>query len=62
MSARQDARDLDHARRRAENALGEYARLAFGWNDPDDEHTRHTIRQMAERAIEEHDPSVRTAR
>lgn len=59
LSARQDVRDLDHARRRAEDALDEYVRLEFAWNEPDHEHTRYAIRQMAERAIKAHDPSER---
>jgi hypothetical protein len=50
-------REIRDAREDAEDALDEYARLAFGWNAPDDEHTRHSLRLMVERAIAAHDPS-----
>jgi hypothetical protein len=55
------AREIDIARQSAQEALNEYARLAFGWNAPDDEHTRRSIRVMAERAITTHDPAASSA-
>jgi hypothetical protein len=50
------AREIELAREELREALDEYARLAFGWNAPDDEYTRRSIRAMAEAAINEHDP------
>jgi hypothetical protein len=50
------AREIDLARQAAEDALNEYARLAFGWNEPDDEYTRASLRIMVERAIKANDP------
>lgn len=49
------ARDLDLAREKAEDALTEYARLAFGWNAPDDEHTRLSLQAMVQRVIHAYD-------
>lgn len=50
-----EAQTLDLARRTAEDALRDYARLAFAWNAPDDEYTRYSLRRIVEDAITEHE-------
>lgn len=50
---RLDPRLVDEARRSAEEALAEYARLARLWNAPDDFHTKRSVRVLAERVIAE---------
>lgn len=46
-----DVRDVGYARQQAENALTEYAKILRSWNDPDDEHTRITLRTLLESAM-----------
>lgn len=48
-----DARLVEARRQDAEDALVEYAEALRAWNQPDDEHTKITLRAFLERIIAE---------
>lgn len=52
-----DGRLLEGRRVSLEEDLREYAGLLRFWNEPDDEHTRLTLRRMVEEVIAEAVPS-----
>lgn len=48
-----EARDVEHARIDAEEAMRRYALALWYWNAPDKVHTRHQARALTEQMLDE---------